>query len=124
MEDLEKAARQQGISFEDFKANIRDGILEQQVVRDEVGRRLQMTQGQEQTYYDAHKQDFAPPEQIRLSEILIPTAADANDAAVAQAQAKADDVAAQIKAGAKFDDLAKKLSGGPTAAQGGDLGLF
>ena len=27
MEDLEKAARQQGISFEDFKANIRDSIL-------------------------------------------------------------------------------------------------
>ena len=124
MEDLEKAARQQGISFEDFKANIRDGILEQQVVRDEVGRRLQMTQGQEQAYYDAHKQDFTQPEQIRLSEILIPTAADANDAAVAEAQAKANDVAAQIKAGAKFDELAKKVSGGPTAAQGGDLGQF
>jgi peptidyl-prolyl cis-trans isomerase SurA len=124
MEDLEKAARQQGISYEDFKANIRDGILEQQVVRDEVGRRLQMMPAQEQAYYDAHKQDFTQPEQIRLSEILIPTPADAPDAAVAQAQAKANDVAAQIKAGAKFEDLAKKDSGGPTAAQGGDLGLF
>ncbi len=61
MEDLEKAARQQGVSFEDFKANIRNGILTQQVVRDEVGRRLQMTQAQEQAYYDAHKQDFAQP---------------------------------------------------------------
>ena len=64
MEDLEKAARQQGVSFEDFKADIRDSIITQQVVRDEVGRRLQMTQGQEQAYYDAHKQDFAQPEQI------------------------------------------------------------
>ena len=44
------------------------------VVRDEVGRRLQMTQGQEQAYYDAHKQEFMQPEQIKLSEILIPTA--------------------------------------------------
>ena len=90
MEDLEKAARQQGISFEDFKANIREQIMTQQVVRDEVGRRLQMTQAQEQAYYDAHKQEFAQPEQVRLSEILIPTPADANDAAVAQAQAKAE----------------------------------
>jgi peptidyl-prolyl cis-trans isomerase SurA len=124
MEDLEKAARSQGVSFEDFKAQIRNSILTQQVVRDEVGRRLQMTQGQEQAYYDAHKQEFAQPEQIKLSEILIPTAADANDAAVAQAQAKANEVAAKLKAGDKFEDLAKTYSGGQTATQGGDLGLY
>ncbi len=124
MEDLEKAARQQGVSFEDFKANIRNGVITQQVVRDEVGRRLQMTQGQEQTFYDAHKQEFAQPEQVRLSEILVPVAADAEAGALAQAQAKADDIAAKVKAGGKFDDLAKQYSGGPTAAQGGDLGAF
>src|ERR1700729_126225 len=124
MEDLEKAARQQGVSFEDFKANIANGILTQQVVRDEVGRRLQMTQAQEQAYYDAHKQDFAQPEQVRLSEILVPLPAEANDAAIAQAQAKAADLAAKLKAGAKFNELAEQYSGGPTASQGGDLGLF
>ena len=64
------------------------------------------------------------PEQIRLSEILIPTAADANDAAVAQAKAKADDVEAKLKAGGKFDELAKTYSGGPLASEGGDLGLY
>jgi peptidyl-prolyl cis-trans isomerase SurA len=124
MDALEKAVASQGLSYEDFKANLRDSIITQQVVRDEVGRHLQMTQGQEQTYYDAHKQDFAQPEQVRLSEILIPTAADANDDAVAQAKAKADDVEAKIKAGGKFDELAKTYSGGSTAAQGGDLGTY
>lgn len=124
MEDLEKAARAQGVSFEDFKGNIKNGILTQQVVRDEVGRRLQPTQGQEQAFYDAHKQEFEQPEQVRLSEILIPTPADASADVVAQAQAKAADVAAKVKAGAKFEDLAKTYSGGPTASQGGELGLF
>ena len=124
MEDLEKAARQQGVSFEDFKANIRNGILTQQVVRDEVGRRLQMTQAQEQAFYDAHKGEFTQPEQVRLSEILVPTPADANDATVAQAQAKASALEARLKTGAKFEDVAKSDSGGPTAAQGGELGEF
>jgi peptidyl-prolyl cis-trans isomerase SurA len=124
MEDLEKAARQQGVSFEDFKAGIRDNVITQMVVRDEVGRRLQMSQSQEQAYYEAHKQEFTQPEQIKLSEILIPTAADANDAAVAQAQAKAEDIEAKLKSGENFEDLAKANSGGPTAAQGGDLGMY
>ncbi len=124
MEDLEAAARQQGVSFEDFKAGIRDRLIQQQVVRDEVGRRLQITQGQEQAYYDAHKQDFAQPEQIKLSEILVPTAADADDAAIAQAQAKADGIEAKLKTGGSFEELAKTNSGGPTAAQGGDLGMY
>jgi peptidyl-prolyl cis-trans isomerase SurA len=124
MEDLEKAARSQGVSFEDFKAQIRNSLLTQQVVRDEVGRRLQMTQSQEQAYYEAHKQEFVQPEQIRLSEILIPTPADANDAAVAQAQGKAEEVATKLKAGDKFEDLAKTYSGGQTAGQGGDLGMY
>jgi len=124
MEDLEKAARQQGVSFEDFKANIRNSIITQKVVQDEVGRRIQMTQGQEQAFYDAHKNEFMQPEQVRLSEILIPTPENATDAQVAQAQSKADDVAAKVKAGGRFEDLAKTYSGGPTASQGGDLGLF
>jgi peptidyl-prolyl cis-trans isomerase SurA len=124
MEDLEKAAQQQGVSFEDFKAGIRDNVITQQVVRDEVGRRLQMTQAQEQAYYEAHKQEYMQPEQIKLSEILIPTPADASDAIVAQAKAKADEVEGKLKDGGKFDDLAKTYSGGPTANNGGDLGLY
>ena len=124
MEDLEKSARQQGVNFEDFKANIRNGVLTQQVVRDEVGRRLQMTQGQEQAYYDAHKSEFERPEQVQLSEILIPTPADATEAQVATAQAKADAVYAKAEAGEDFAALAKANSGGQTAQAGGDLGIY
>jgi len=39
LEDLEKAAKEQGVSFEDFKANIRNSIITSEVMRDQVGRK-------------------------------------------------------------------------------------
>jgi peptidyl-prolyl cis-trans isomerase SurA len=124
LQALQKAAEQQGVSYEDFKEKIRDSAITQQVVRDEVGRRLNLTHAEEVAYYDAHGKDFEVPEQVHLSEILIPTPDDASDAQLAAAQAKADDVAAKLKAGANFAELAKTSSGGPTASAGGDLGDF
>jgi peptidyl-prolyl cis-trans isomerase SurA len=125
MEDLEKAVRQSGgASFEDFKANIRNSLLTQKVVQEEVSRHMQMTPREEQAYYDAHKQEFVQPEQVRMSEILVPLPADASETQVAQAQITANDIEAKIKAGTAFDVLAKQYSGGQTASKGGDLGFF
>jgi peptidyl-prolyl cis-trans isomerase SurA len=51
MEALEKAAQQQGISYEDFKQQIRESCITQKVVSEEVGRRLNMTHAGEEAYY-------------------------------------------------------------------------
>lgn len=124
MEALEKAAEQQNISFADFKASIQNRVITSQVIRDEVGRKINITQADEQQYYDEHKDQFTTPETVKLSEILIPTADPDNSAQVAAAQSKADDIEAQLKAGKDFSALAKSDSGGSTAAQGGDLGEY
>ncbi len=124
MEALEKAAQQQGVSFADFKASIQNRIITSQVVRDEVGRRINITHTDEEKYYEDHKDQFTTPEQVRLSEILIPTPDPDNAQQVADAQKKADDVYAQLKGGKNFAELAKAGSGGTTAAQGGTLGDF
>ncbi len=124
MEALQKAAEQQGVSFEDFKQQIRNQVISNQVVQDEVGRHLNLTRTQEQAYYDQHAKDFEVPEQVHLSEILIPTADNATDAQIAAAQQKADEVEAKLKGGANFAETAKTESGGPTKAAGGDLGDF
>ncbi|HUH61852.1 MAG TPA: peptidylprolyl isomerase [Terracidiphilus sp.] len=136
MEDLEKAAQEQGVSFEDFKANIRNGIVTQQVMRQEVGRKINITPGEIERYYEAHKQEYAQPESVRLSEILIstgtptpsattPGAMEPTDPAkLAAAKSKADEIEAKLQAGGDFSQLAKSFSDGQTAAQGGDLGSF
>ena len=45
MEDLEKAAQAQGASFEEFKQNLRNQIITQRVIGQEVGSKLCHEQG-------------------------------------------------------------------------------
>ena len=124
LDDLEKAARSQGVNFEDFKAKIRNQLLTQQVVRDEVGRRLQLSQADEDAYYQAHLKEFEQPEQVRLSEILVPLPETATPAEIVQAERKANGLKTEVMQGGDFAAVAKKSSQGPSAAQGGELGLF
>jgi len=144
MEDLEKAAESQGVSYEEFKQTTRNQIITQRVIGQEVGSHLSFAKDEVKKFYDEHQADMQQPEQVRLSEILIapkaaappaptsgntgdsapaPSQAD-QDAALAAAQTKAQDILDQIHKGASFDDLAKKESNGPSAAQGGDLSYF
>jgi peptidyl-prolyl cis-trans isomerase SurA len=129
MEDLEKAAQGQGVSFEDFKQNLRNQIITQQVIGREVGSRITFAKDEEEKFYQEHQSELDQPEMVRLSEILVSTEKKANDkrddaAILAAAQDKANHLLEEIKKGAKFEDVAKKNSDGPTAAQGGDLGEF
>ncbi|MGA2890534.1 MAG: peptidylprolyl isomerase [Terracidiphilus sp.] len=136
IEDLEKAAKEQGVSFEDFKANIRNGIITQQVMREEVGKRIQFTPGEAERYFEQHKQEYAQQENVTLAEILVSTGTPApsvtekggvepeDPAKLAAAKAKADDIEAKLHAGGDFSQLARTFSDGPTAAEGGDLGQY
>jgi len=136
LEDLEKEAQKQGVSFEDFKQGIRNQIITQQVISHEVAPKIQITEKEIQDYYDKHKSELEQPEAVDLAEILVSTGeqnvtVDPNapppaedPAKVAAAEDKAKQLLASIKAGAKFEDVAKKSSDGPTADQGGELGQF
>ncbi len=125
MDDLEKAAEAQGISFEDFKQNMRTEIITQQVIQREVGGRINVGKDEEQKFYEQHKSDMERPEAVKLSEILVSTDPAGDDPQkLAAAEAKANDLLKQIRAGASFEDIAKKQSQGLSAAEGGELGYF
>jgi peptidyl-prolyl cis-trans isomerase SurA len=130
LEDLEKAAEQQGVSYEEVKENIRNSLVTQKVIGQEVGSKIQISQEESRQYYEDHQKDLQRPEQVRLSEILVATqnpdspGSAADPAVVAAAEQKANELREQIRKGASFEEVAKKYSSGASAEQGGDLGYF
>src|SRR6266850_5097713 len=101
MEDLEKAAQQQGVSFEDYKLNMKESIITQAVIQREVGSHLQFNSEEVQKFYNEHRQELERPEEIRLSEILVAPAGTQGEKAteptaeqLAQAEQKARELLA------------------------------
>jgi peptidyl-prolyl cis-trans isomerase SurA len=135
MEELEKAATAQGISYEDFKQNMRNQLITQKVIGEEVGSHLSITKDEQAQFYADHKSELEQPESIKLSEILVapkkaaaekpaadkPAQAGAADPASAagestksqdEAVKQAEEAAALTAAEAKANDLLKQIRAG------------
>lgn len=113
---------QAGQSLEDYKSEIRNSMLTQRVIRQEVGRLINIPRAEAEKYYSDHKTEFVRKDQIFLSEIFISTAG--KDAAgAAAAEKKAKDLVARVKKGEKFGELARDNSDNPdTARNFGEIG--
>ncbi len=112
--------QQSGRSYEDFLSEAKNQFLTRQVIGEEVGRHVNITDKEIEAYYNAHKSDFIREEKVYLSEILIST--EGKDAAgVAAAEKKAKQIASDAAKGERFSDLARDNSDATTAKDGGVL---
>jgi len=123
MEDLEKAVSTQGINWEDFKDNIRKGLLTQRVISQEVGSHITVGKDEIAKYYEAHKKDYIRPEQVALREIVVTTEGK-KDSELPDLKKKAETALKRVKDGEEFGEIAKRFSDGSTAKQGGFLGVY
>jgi peptidyl-prolyl cis-trans isomerase SurA len=125
MEDLEKAvtAAREGLNWEDFKDNIRKGLLTQRVISQEVGSHINIGKEEVAKYYEEHKKEYVRPEQVALREIVVTTEGK-KDSELPDLKKKADTALKRVKDGEDFGEIAKRLSDGSTAKQGGFLGVY
>ena len=65
LEELEKAAEERGVSYEEVKDNIRTGLITQKVIGQEVGGKIQITQEEARQFYQDHLKDLEQPERVR-----------------------------------------------------------
>jgi peptidyl-prolyl cis-trans isomerase SurA len=123
MEDLEKAVASQGLNWEDFKNNLRNGLLTQRVIGSEVGSHITIGHDEIEKYYNEHKSEFVRPEQVALRSIEVNTEKKSPEE-IAELKKKAETTLKRIKDGDDFGEMAKRFSDGSTAKQGGYLGVY
>ena len=114
---------QAGVSYEDFMSEIKNQYLTREVINQEVGRHVVITDKEVQDYYNAHKAEFVRDEKVFLSEILISTEGK-DAAAVSAAEKKAKQIATEAARGERFSELARDNSDAATAKAGGVLGGY
>ena len=123
MEDLEKAVSAQGLNWEDFKNNIRNNLLTQRVISEEVGSHITIAKEEVAKYYNEHKQEYVRPEQVALREIEVSTEGK-QEADLPELKKKAETALKRVKDGEDFGEIAKRFSDGSTAKEGGFLGVY
>jgi peptidyl-prolyl cis-trans isomerase SurA len=123
MEDLEKAVTAQGTNWEDFKNNIRNGLLTQRVIGSEVGSHITIGKEEIAKYYEEHKKEFVRPEQVALREIEVSTEGK-KDTELPDLKKKAETALKRVKDGEDFGEIAKRFSDSTTAKQSGFLGVY
>lgn len=124
MDALCRAVESTGVSCEDWKSTMRNGLLAQEVIRKDVGRTISFSKEEIQKYYDEHKTEFVKPEQVFLAELFVNTDGKP-EAEIPALEKKATGFRDRVvKGGEDFNELAKRYSDGSTAQQGGALGYF
>jgi peptidyl-prolyl cis-trans isomerase SurA len=112
--------QQTGVPFEDYKAELKNNLLREKVVREEISRKILFKKEELQAYYDVHKDEFMRQERVFLREIFI--SSEGKDAAgVAAAEKKARDLVTRARKGERFADMAQANSDAPNAATGGEM---
>jgi peptidyl-prolyl cis-trans isomerase SurA len=119
MQEFEQVLAQQGLTLPAFRDQIRKQILAQSLIQEFVGSRITLTSQEIEKYYKDNAAEYTTPEEVSLSEIVIPTEGDDS-----VAMAKAKDILSRLNKGESFASLASQYSKGPTANKGGNIGSY
>ncbi len=119
MQEFERILNQQGMSLAGFRQQIKEQMITQSLVQEFVGSRITLLSQEIEKYYKDHAADFSTPEEVSLSEIVIPY-----DGNPGEAEARTKEILSRLKQGESFTTLASQYSKGPTATKGGSIGSY
>jgi len=122
LSQLREAIKQQGLSWQDFRENIRKEILISRIQQKAIDKDISVSAAQVEEYLKTAKNDDKSHQTFHLQNIVIPLPEEPTTEQLKKARAKADDLLGKLKRGSDFSRLAIAESSGEFALEGGDLG--
>lgn len=123
-DNLVAALAARGISFDEYKAQLKEQLERVRLIGMEVRSKIQVSEKELREYYAAHADSFQADEAYRARQVffkLLPTATEEEKKRVTARAAK---VLQEARKGADFAELARKNSEDQSAKEGGDLGFL
>lgn len=123
IDEFERWVTQQtGMLAEDMMQRMRENILSQSVIGQEVGSRIVVTRDEVEQYYEEHKEEFVRDEGVRLAEILIAKDPGQTDE---EFEKEAREVHDRVSRGEPFAEMARRYSDSEVSKEnGGDIGIW
>lgn len=121
---LKMALLAQGLSWEEYREQLREELKRAKLVSRVVRRELSVDGEALKRFYLEHIERFKEPDQIRVSHILIMIPQDSDDLLVAALRYKGETILGRVRRGEDFQQLARSYSDDVSAQNGGDLGFF
>jgi len=119
---LRQRLESEGVTFAQFREDVRQDILLNRVREREVDARLQISESELDNFIAEQSGVAADAEEVNLGQILLRLPENANAQRIDETRKRAEDLIAQLRGGADFSRLAASFSNAPEALQGGALG--
>ncbi len=123
-EDLVATMESEGMSYEQYRKNIRKEMEQMRLVDFEVKSKIIISDEDIKKYYDDHADGFKSDAKVRLAIIFLTEESPSVQHDGLSLSQKVEEVVSRLKNGEDFDVLATRFSQGPGAKDGGDLGFI
>lgn len=122
VQEMRNQMEKEGLPFGQFREDIRNEIMMQQLREHEVDSKIQVSEAEIDTYLAASKAAAAERVEMNLAQILVAVPENASPEQIAARRARAEEVARQLRTGADFAKMAATYSDAPDALKGGEIG--
>jgi len=122
VQDMRNQMEKEGMTFSQFREDIRNEIMMQRLREHEVDSKVQVSEAEIDTYMAAAKAAAADRIEVDIAQILVRVPENASPEQIAARAARAEEVMRQLRTGADFARMASTYSDAPDALKGGEIG--